>query len=61
MYMTLHPIPLNFLIHEENFLLFLSVTLAAARSPHHVWLTDAGLRPPKSARVGCALDSFVAL
>jgi hypothetical protein len=23
--MTLHPIPLNFLIYEENFLLFLSV------------------------------------
>ncbi len=31
--MTLHPIPLNFLIYEENFILFLSVRSASIDRP----------------------------
>ncbi len=37
-YMTLHPIPLNFLIYEENVILFLSVYLPRhLYLPHHLY------------------------
>ncbi len=55
---------LNFVKYEENFIFFF-ISEVVSDSGHrthtrHVWLTDAGFRPP-NPRVGCALDSFVQL
>ncbi len=43
--MTLHPIPLNFLIYEENFILFLSVRSASIDRPESVSLGHSSLKP----------------